>query len=58
MNNYSLSHRVLLHNNKQPFEMFIEAATQMEVGETEVEKIPNLNLEVFTMTPEHSRTQN
>ena len=30
--------------------MFVEAATQLEVSETEVETIPDLNLGVFTMT--------
>ena len=35
--------------------MFVEAATQLEVSEPEVETIPNLNLGVFTMTPEQSQ---
>ena len=32
-------------------EMFVEAATQMEVSEPEVEIIHDLNLGFFTMTP-------
>ena len=36
-------------------EMFVEDATQMEVSEQEVETIPDLNLGVFTMTPEQSQ---
>ena len=35
-------------------EMFIEAATQLDVSEPEVETIPNLNLGFFTMTPDQS----
>ena len=33
-------------------EIFVEVATQLEVSELEVETIPDLNLGVFTMTPE------
>ena len=36
-------------------EMFVEAATQMEVSDPEVETIPDLNLGFFTMTPEQSQ---
>ena len=35
--------------------MFVEVATQMELNELEVETIPDLNLGVFTMTPEQSQ---
>ena len=35
--------------------MFVEAATQLEVSELEVETIPDLNLGVLTMTPEQSQ---
>ena len=36
-------------------EMFVEAVTQLEVSVPEVETIPDLNLGVFTMTPEQSQ---
>ena len=36
-------------------EMFVEAATQLEVSEPEVKTIPDLNLGIFTMTPEQSQ---
>ena len=35
--------------------MFVEAATQMETSEPEVETIPDLNLSVFTITLELSQ---
>ena len=35
--------------------MFVEAATQLEVSEPEVETISNLNLGFFRMTPEQSQ---
>ena len=36
-------------------EIFVEAATQMETGEREVETIPDFDLGVFTMTLEQSQ---
>ena len=35
--------------------MFVEYSTQMEVSEPEVQIILDLNLGVFTMTPEQSQ---
>ena len=40
---------------QRSLEMFVEAFSQMESGEPKVETILDLNLEVFTMTPEQSQ---
>ena len=43
---------MFLHKNQHPWNFFFEFSTQKEASELEVKTIPDLNLGVFTMTPE------